>query len=258
MNLRELVSIEKENESIFIFARPFILSFLPQLLIGLALVVFGAIFVTFVAMAFPTIIANDFQFNVFVIMASAYFLLIIPFFTVLFIDYYYDLLVVTDKRLLDVDQNSLFSRNISELALEQVEDVSANNSGVLRTLFDFGDITVQSAGAKEQFVFKGILHPREITEIILDLADQAKVRIERGTTQAMPSGPIKGVIENRVYTTIDPLIEMGAIIPRPPAAQPNPVAMNGAPQPVSPPVASSPPPAAPADDLDIVIDNPEK
>lgn len=257
MNLRQIIAVEKTDEAIFIFARPFILSFLPWLVMGLALVVIGAVFIVFVLIAFPQLVANDFQFNVFVVMSSSYFLLILPFFTVGFIDYYYDLFIVTDRRLLDIDQNSLFARKINELALEQVEDVSAETNGVFRSLFDYGDITVQSAGAKDKFIFNGILHPREVTEIVLDLADQAKQRIERGIVHIIPSGPAKGVIENKVYTSVADLYRVGAMVPHHPSYHAG-EAANAAIEP--PPPALSPDRASPGDenDLDIVIDSHEE
>ncbi len=248
MNIRQLISAERTDESIFIFARPYILSFLPMLTVGFFLILGGLFFAFFIPSAFPEILATNFQFDIYVVMVSAYFLLVIPFFTVGFIDYYYDLLIVTDRRLLDIDQNSLFSRNISELALEQVEDVSSPTSGILQTLFDFGDVVVQTAGAKEKFTFKGVYRPRQITEIILDLADQAKQRIERGPRHLLPTGPIKAVIENKAYRTTAPLYRIGAMVHTPTSLphepQPNPV------------VTDSPPTPHPVDDdLDIVIDD---
>lgn len=248
MKIRQLLSVGQTEEAIFIFARPFILSFLPWLAIGFLLVLFGLFFAFFIPSAFPNIVATPFQFDVFVVMLSSYFLLIIPFFTVGFIDFYYDLLVVTDRRIMDIDQNSLFSRSFNELALEQVEDVSASTNGILRTLFDFGDVTIQSAGAKEKFIFKGVAHPRQITDIILDLADQAKQRIERGPRALMPSGNVKGVIENKIYTSTDSMYQIGALVHNHSAANhiplPNPV--------ITPGMASSP---RSDDDIDIVIDD---
>src|SRR3989344_642308 len=244
MNMRQFISVERTDESIFIFARPYILSFLPWLTIGIMLVFGGMFFAIFIPQAFPVILSYNMVFDIYVVMVSAYFLLIIPFFTVGFIDYYYDLLIVTDRRLLDIDQNSLFSRSVNELALEQIEDVAASNNGILRTLFDFGDVTVQSAGTKEKFIFRGVACPRQITDIILDLADQAKQRIERGPRHLFPTGETKAVIENKVYTTVEPLFQLGAMVrPKPSASSP-----------LANPVAS---PAQPRleDDLDIVIDD---
>lgn len=215
MKIRELVSLSKTDESIFIFARPYILAFLPWLTLGISLVLGGLFFAIFIPTAFPELLSRPSDYNIFVIMVSAYFLLIIPFFTVGFIDYYYDLLIVTDRRMLDIDQNSLFSRSVSELALEQVEDVSSPTTGILQTLFDYGDVVVQTAGAKEKFTFKGVARPRQITNIILDLADQAKQRIERGPRQLLPTGPIKAVIENRQYSDLDSLRSMGLLVDSP-------------------------------------------
>ncbi len=248
MNFRKLFPSERPDESVYVFARPYYLSFLPWLTLGGALIVVGVVFVILALTSFPELITNPLGYDIFIVLTSAYFLMLLPFLTVAFIDFYYDLHIVTDHRLVDINQKSLFVREVNELALEEVQDVSSQNTGILRSLFDFGDIVIETAGAeRNKFVFNDVFHPREIASIILDLADQAKQRIEHGAGLPRPSGDTKAVIDNKIFNSTEPLEEMGAVVAKPAAA----TALD---QPL--PAAPPSPDAPPVDDLDIVIDQP--
>lgn len=88
-----------------------------------------------------------------------------------FLDYYLDLWIVTTKRVLSIEQNGLFSRKVSELRLYRIQDVTATVSGVLHTLFDFGDVEIQTAGEKVHFTFEEVPHPNQIAKTILELSE---------------------------------------------------------------------------------------
>lgn len=90
-----------------------------------------------------------------------------------FIDYYLDVDIITNQRIVDIEQNGLFNRKISELGLDQVEDVSADVQGFFATTLHFGDVHIQTAGHKANFIFKTVAHPYLLTKIIADLHDAA-------------------------------------------------------------------------------------
>lgn len=209
MNLRKALP-NQTDESIYVFSRPYFLAFLPWFGLGVLLVLMGIIFAVVSWNIFPEIRFDPLAHNLFVILTSAYFLLLVPFMTVAFIDFYYDLHIVTDRRVMDIDQNSLFSREVSTLSLDEVQDATARNRGILSSVFNFGDVIIQSSGSQQFFEFNDVLHPNEIATIILDLADQAKHRVETGEATIMPQGQLKGVVNNDVFRSIDPLKELGA------------------------------------------------
>ena len=90
-----------------------------------------------------------------------------------FVDYYLDIYIVTDQRLVDISQNGLFSRDISELQIRQVQDVSAHVEGFFDTLLHFGDVYIQTAGDRENFIFSSIPHPYSVSKQIIDLHERA-------------------------------------------------------------------------------------
>lgn len=89
------------------------------------------------------------------------------------VDYYLDIWIVTNERLLNIEQEGLFSRVISETNISKVQDVTSEVHGKLQTFLDFGEVHIQSAGEQKRFVFEEVPHPREIAQEIIRLHDLA-------------------------------------------------------------------------------------
>jgi len=52
--------------------------------------------------------------------------------------------------------------------------MSVIRSGLLNTMFDFGDIECQTAGAVRKFALRGIPRPREVQAMVDRLRDQSR------------------------------------------------------------------------------------
>ncbi|PIS07674.1 hypothetical protein COT78_02230 [Candidatus Berkelbacteria bacterium CG10_big_fil_rev_8_21_14_0_10_43_13] len=90
-----------------------------------------------------------------------------------FVNHYLDVYIVTNQRLVEITQNGFFNRDISELQIRQVQDVSAHVDGIFRTLLHFGDVYIQTAGERENFTFSNIPHPYTVSKQIIDLHEMA-------------------------------------------------------------------------------------
>lgn len=88
---------------------------------------------------------------------------------ILWTNYYLDIWVVTDKRIVDVNQRSLFRRDITSLRLEKIQDVSVDVSGLLATLFSFGKLTIHTAGGDEDIVIRNAANPGSAKERLMSL-----------------------------------------------------------------------------------------
>ncbi len=111
-------------------------------------------------------------FPIFIMVASAFFLSGWLFIFQSFIDYWLDVFILTDKRILDIDQEGLFKRTVSELRLYRVQDVTAVVTGVMHTFLDYGSIHVQTAGEEERFQFDDIPHPNNVAKMILEWSEE--------------------------------------------------------------------------------------
>lgn len=81
-------------------------------------------------------------------------------------------LIITDRSLVQMLQKSLFIKKISRLNFANVEDVSAEQRGILSTMFGYGTLRIQTAGASENFIFNYCPNPSVYADIIIEARQQ--------------------------------------------------------------------------------------
>jgi Bacterial PH domain len=77
-------------------------------------------------------------------------------------------LIVSDKNVTQVLQIGLFNRKISELSMVNVEDVTAEQSGIFPTIFNYGNLKIETAGEQNNFIFVYCPNPNAYAKAILD------------------------------------------------------------------------------------------
>jgi uncharacterized membrane protein YdbT with pleckstrin-like domain len=75
--------------------------------------------------------------------------------------------VVTSDSVTQIDQISLFNRQSSQLSLANLEDVSAEQNGILAHMFGYGLLRVETAGERSKFVFTYCPNPNYYAQQIL-------------------------------------------------------------------------------------------
>jgi hypothetical protein len=106
---------------------------------------------------------------------STYLLCILLFAFASFVDYYLDIWVVTTERIISIEQHGAFARTVAEQWLYRIQDVTAEQHGILPTFFDYGAVHIQSAGEQARFVFEQVPHPRSVARQVIDIAEQCKI-----------------------------------------------------------------------------------
>lgn len=106
-------------------------------------------------------------------MLSLYFLALLLYMLILWADYYLDVWIITTKRLIDIRQSSLFSRQISEFQIDRVQDVTIDIHGIIPTLLKFGNLRVETASASS-FTIKDAPHLYEAKDFILQYSGQIR------------------------------------------------------------------------------------
>ena len=120
-----------------------------------------------------TQVGNGSMSTSFIIFSSSFWLLIIwmMLFTI-WTDYYLDVWIITDRRIIDIDQISLFNRKVSTLRIERVQDATVRVPNFMATLFGYGNVLIHTAsGAKNISHMEGIPNPSEVQKIILERVD---------------------------------------------------------------------------------------
>ncbi len=88
-------------------------------------------------------------------------------------DYYLDLWVITDRRIVAIDQRGFFRRHLSSFRLERLQDMNIEISGIIPTLLNYGFIEAQTAGgSNEEFKAKNMPDPRGLKSLIIHQADE--------------------------------------------------------------------------------------
>jgi len=88
--------------------------------------------------------------------------------------YLLDTWIVTNQRIIDIIQKGFFYRTVAELDLSKVQDISVRTSGLIQTIFDFGDVEIQSAGALNKFKFSQVAKPQIVKDRIMKLVLESK------------------------------------------------------------------------------------
>jgi len=120
------------------------------LAIPVAVLIFMGASATFTFVAFLSVLA------VFSIFGKSYY------------EYSASVLIITNFRVLYLDQKGFFRRKIIETNLDKIQDVSSDTGGMLKTALDFGDLVIRTAGAStgSEIVVKNIPSPYQVQQII--------------------------------------------------------------------------------------------
>jgi hypothetical protein len=86
-----------------------------------------------------------------------------------FYDYSQSVFVVTNQRVISVDQHGFWKRKITETEIEKIQDVSSETSGIFRTMFKFGNLMIRTAGVSQgsEIVVKNIANPYQVQQKIV-------------------------------------------------------------------------------------------
>ncbi|MDP3953649.1 MAG: PH domain-containing protein [bacterium] len=106
-------------------------------------------------------------------LAAGWFTVAWAVFFIVWTNYYLDVWIVTNMRIVDIEQFGLFSRDVSEFRLDRIQDVTVEVKGVVPTLLGFGTIQVQTAGMSREFFIYDVENPYQVKDRIIKLHDQA-------------------------------------------------------------------------------------
>ena len=84
-----------------------------------------------------------------------------------FTHYYLNEWIITTHRIVEINQHGFFSREVSSLLLNRVQDVTTDVDGLFATLLGYGTLTVQSAGVNDYFHMHGIPHPQSLRDLVM-------------------------------------------------------------------------------------------
>ena len=171
MHITHLIK-QKGYEKIEFLLRRHPFTFIPIAFLFIVLMLIPGAAYFLINNLFPAIINGEIFFPLAVILASIYYLSVYLFFYAQFIDFYLDLWIVTNDRIVDIEQHGLFSRTISEVDLFRIQDVTVDIHGIIATLLNYGNLTVKTASDNIHIIFYNIPNPNEVRQALVQLSEE--------------------------------------------------------------------------------------
>ncbi len=78
--------------------------------------------------------------------------------------------VITNGRIINVEQGGFVKRKITETEIDRIQDIASQTDGLLRMMFKFGDVIIRTAGSSDgkEIRIKNIAKPYEIQQKIVN------------------------------------------------------------------------------------------
>lgn len=159
---------QEANEKVILFLRQHIIVNVPWVLIA-ALLLFSP------SVLFPLIVRGiPFQIPpaYIIVWTLAWYLATSGFILGNFLHWYFNIYIVTNERIVDIDFYYLLFKRFSQAELERIQDISYSSGGIFATIFNFGNVTIETAGEAPNLEFDMVPNPDRIVETIRSITEQ--------------------------------------------------------------------------------------
>lgn len=83
-----------------------------------------------------------------------------------FLAFFFNVGIVTNKRVIDIDFSTVIYREVTDANLDKIEDITSKSGGYFASLFDYGNVFIQTAGTDVNIEFLKIPKPAQVVGII--------------------------------------------------------------------------------------------
>jgi hypothetical protein len=88
-----------------------------------------------------------------------------------FIGWFFNIYIVTNERIVDIDFLYLLYKKFSQAELTKIQDINYTSGGILAAMFNYGNVVVQTAGEMPNIEFESIPFPEKVVETIRELTE---------------------------------------------------------------------------------------
>ncbi len=162
------------NETIVLFLRRHWIDLVKAFLFSGMMFIMPLAIGILLQFANPALLTNIFWGPALMILLISYLLITLVLTCAELTNYWLDVWIVTNERIISTEQIGLFNRVISELYLYKVQDITSETKGLLATFLTFGNVYVQTAGERERFHFKNVDNPDDVKIAIAGLSNTCK------------------------------------------------------------------------------------
>lgn len=161
------------KEEIVLFLRRHWITNIPWIAISLILLFAPGVLGNFPILSF---LPDNFQF----IAVAIWYMVVTAYILESFLDWFFNVCIATDERVFDVDFVNLIYREITDANLDQIQDVTVRMGGAIRTIFNYGDVIIQTAGEVPRIEFTAVPNPDKVAKILRELRVEEEVEKMEG------------------------------------------------------------------------------
>lgn len=167
---------QEEEEEILLFLRPHFITNLFWITTTLFL-----IFVPFAVYYFSSYLNQFILISLpdryIILITSFYYLFVLGYILVNFMAWFYNIFIVTQIRVVDIDYSDIVYHNVAMTKLDLAQDVDYTQSGFIRSFFNYGDIVMRTAGKNAIFDALAVPNPAQVTKTIEDLIGKEETSV---------------------------------------------------------------------------------
>lgn len=153
---------QERGEKIILLLRRHPITNIPWVLVG-SLMLLAPIFLRF----FPILSFLPPRFQLIGILI--WYLITLAFILEEFLTWFFNVFIITDERIVDIDFFNLIYKEVSDAKIDRIQDVTYKMGGVTRTIFNYGDVFVQTAAEVPVFEFLAVPNPQKVARILQEL-----------------------------------------------------------------------------------------
>lgn len=163
---------QQDDEEVILFLRQHIIVNVPWVFIaGILLIVPIILFPMILGnLKLPIVIPTGY----FIIGMLFWYLFTLGFMLMSFLHWFFNIYIVTNQRVVDIDFIHLLYKEFSEARLEKVQDLSYKTGGIFAAFFNYGNVVIQTAGEFPNFDFDSVPQPENVVKTISELIERVK------------------------------------------------------------------------------------
>lgn len=158
---------QEPDEVILLFLRHHFITNVPWVLNTAFLIILPPIF--FIITNLVPNMKFDIPQSLLFVLVAFYYLIVSSYAFGKFISWFYNIGIVTQKRIVDLDTSNILSHNTATATFNEIVEVKFIQRGFFQSFFDYGDIHIQTEAVHANFEFIASPKPTIVSDIISDL-----------------------------------------------------------------------------------------
>lgn len=158
---------QEAEEQVVLFLRQHLIVNVPWIAVTTLFLLAPSVLFPLIIRSFPA----PLPFPYLLVGTLSWYLVTAGFALVSFLHWFFNIYIVTNERVIDIDFQYLLFKRFSQAELERIQDISYTAGGIFATIFHYGNVYIQTAGEVPNLEFFAVPRPDKVVEKIRNLIE---------------------------------------------------------------------------------------